>query len=136
MTKQLRFYLIISIIIISIGYYIHAILFSGFADKSSISLNYVYGFFGTFTILLCIIFSILYHTNRFKSQIGFLYLASVAVKIVLFSIIFSKQLFTVDSSFPKQEAVNLLIPIMLTLAIEIFFISKLLNNSARQKNAK
>ncbi len=131
MTKKLVLYILISILILIIGYYIHTVVFSQFASKSSISLKKVYIFFGGFSSLLCLSFLLLYRRNKFKDQLGFLYLASVGLKIILFSIIFSKQIFIEDSSFPRQSALNLLIPIVLMLASEVFIISKLLNNSTR-----
>jgi len=129
MMKKLVLHLIISMLFLIISYFIHTIVFPEFANKSTISLTLVYAFFGIFSVLLCVSFILIYHKKKFKDQLGFLYLASVALKIILFSIIFSKQIFVADSSFPKQAALNLLIPIMLTLYIEVFVISKLLNNS-------
>jgi len=136
MTKKIVIYVIISILLLCIAYYIHTTTFTHFANKAPIPLEKVYAFFVGFYIILGVSFSFLYTKTSFKDQLGFLYLASVVLKIILFSIIFSKQLFMIDSSFPRQSAVNLLIPIILTLIAEVFIISKLLNNSTRQKNAK
>lgn len=131
MTKKIVIYLVISLLLFCIAYYIHTNIFSQFASRSSISLEKVYTFFGGFYVLLSISFSLLYGSKRFKDQLGFLYLASVVLKIILFSAIFSKQIFIEDSPFPRQSASNLLIPIMLMLAAEVFLMSKLLNNSTR-----
>ena len=129
MMKKLILYLITSLLFLIISFYVHTTLFQTFASRSTISLIYVYTFFGLFSLVLCVSFLIFYHKKKFKDQLGFLYLASVALKIVLFSLIFGKQIFIVDSPSPRQTAVNLLIPILLTLFVEVFMTSKILNNS-------
>lgn len=135
MIKQLGVYLISFLLVSFIGYYLHAIVLSQFANKSPISLKYVYTFFGGFSLLLCTNFSLLSRTEKFKDQLGFLYLVSVALKILLFCIVFSKHIF-IEASFTREETVNLLIPMLLMLVLEVFFTSKLLNYSSSLKNLK
>ena len=129
MIKQLALYVFLFILLSFAGYYGHTIGLPELAAKSIISLKEVYIFFGGFSLILCISFSFLYRTHKFKDQIGFLYLLSVAIKIILFCIFFNERLFFETDSLSNQEAVNLLIPMGLMLIGEVFFISKLLNNT-------
>lgn len=128
MIKQLALYSTLLILLCFSGFYLHTIGFSELAGKSKISLKEAYIFFGGFSLFLWISFSFLYRTQKFKDQLGFLYLLSVALKIILFCIFFNERIFLQTSSLSSHEAVNLLIPIALTLTSEVFFISKLLNN--------
>ncbi|AXT18551.1 hypothetical protein D7030_07105 [Flavobacteriaceae bacterium AU392] len=135
MIKQLGVYFISFALLSLIGYYLHTIALSQLASESPISLKYVYIFFGGFSLLLCANFSLLSRTEKFKDQLGFLYLVSVALKILLFCIVFSKHIF-IEASFMKKETLNLLIPMILMLVLEVFFVSKLLNYSTPLKNAE
>ncbi len=136
MIKQLSIYFINFTLVSLIGFYFHTIVLSQLADQSPISLKEVYTFFGGFSLLVCTtLLLLLSNTEKFKDQLGFLYLVSVALKIILFCIVFSKYIFTA-SSFTNKETINLLIPMILILVLEVFFTSKLLNNSSPLKNAK
>lgn len=129
MIKQLVVYLVLLVLLCFAGYYIHILGFSQLVSESRVSLKNTYIFFGAFTLILCIVFSFLYRTRKFKDQIGFLYLLSVALKIIFFCIIFNERLFIEASSLSNNEAINLLIPMSLMLIAEVFFISKLLNKT-------
>ena len=110
---------------------------SYFLDSVSVELPFpllsVYLFHASFSIVLCIGFLSMYQMEKFKNQIGFLYMASVVVKAILFCIIFSNYLFK-EGSFTRIEAASLLIPLFLFLFFEVFFITKLLKNLGEIKN--
>ncbi|WP_299761685.1 DUF6168 family protein [uncultured Dokdonia sp.] len=133
MIKQLSLYSIIFVLFSFAGYYIHTTVFTSLANQAPFSLQDVYLYHGVFSLLLCAIFLALLNSKKFKDQLGFLYLVSVALKIMLFCIAFYTPIFKTDS-FTNTEAANLLIPIGLFLILEVFFISKLLNKIAPLKN--
>jgi len=60
-------------------------------------------------------------------------IASESPVPLIFCLIFYKHIFTNDS-FTNQESVNLLIPMILILALEVFFLTKLLKNISPSKN--
>lgn len=93
----------------------------------------VYVFHGLFSIGLILLFYFLEHTDKFKGQVGFLYLISVVLKAVLFFIIFNGVIFN-DQTFTRIEAASLLTPLFIGLTFEVFILSKLLKVQASIKN--
>lgn len=135
MIKQLGIYLLSFLFLAIFGYYSHTVIFSGLAIKSIIPLAKVYIYFSSFSLLLCVTLLLLFKTKKFKDQIGFFYLAGVALKIIIFCFVFYEQLF-IQITFTNQEVINFLIPMILMLVLEVFFIKNLLNNSGYLKNVK
>lgn len=135
MIKQISIYLIGFMLLLLIGFNSHQLILSKLAIDTPFPLKKVYIFHGAFSLLLCTNFLLLYHTKKFKDQLGFLYLVSVALKIILFCIVFSEHIF-VEGSFTQEDGVNLLIPMAIMLFLEVFFINKLLKNSSLTKNTK
>ncbi len=135
MIKQLGLYVIGFGLLSLIGYYLHISLFPKIASESPILLSEVYAFFSIFSLILCILLLRLSKTEKFKDQLGFLYLASVALKIMLFCFTFYRHIF-IKGSFTSMESVNLLIPMILCIILEVFFISKILKNTSVLKNTK
>jgi len=135
MIKQLSIYILSFTLVSIIGFYSHKAIMSQLAILPVISLKHNYLFHGGFSLLLCANLLFLSEKEKFRDQLGFLYLVSVGLKIVLFCIVFNKEIFT-NVSFTQQESVNLLIPMIVTLVLEVFFISKLLKNLPPLKNTK
>jgi len=133
MIKQRGLYSIIFILFSLVGYYVHTGVFVSLANQAPFSLQSVYLYHGVFSFLLFIIFLALLNNKKFKDQLGFLYLGSVALKIIGFCLIFYKPIFKAEP-FTNKESFNLLIPIVLFLILEVFFISKLLNKKTPLKN--
>ena len=135
MIKKISLYSIAFILFSGILYIVHTVGLSHIADQSPISLKNIYIFNTGFSILLCIAFILLSENQKFSDQLGFLYLGSVVLKIIGFCLVFYKPIFKTDS-YTNIESVNLLIPIMLFLFLEVFFISKILKNIHPLKNDK
>lgn len=135
MIKQLGIYITSFLLVSVTGFYLHQVLITPFIDSPPFSLKSAYTFFGSFSLVLCMSFFGLFHTNKFKDQLGFLYLVSVALKIILFCVVFREHIFTQDS-FTEQESINLLIPMVLMLILEVFFINKILKSASPLKNIK
>jgi len=126
----------ISFILLSlIGYYTHIFLFPNITIESPIPLSKVYAFFTGYALAVCVQLLVLSKTEKFKDQLGFLYLVSIVLKMILFFVAFRKQIFT-EGSFTNTEGINLLIPIVLTLFLEVFFMRKLFKNIGALKNAE
>ena len=135
MVKQVALYSVTFILFSFIGYYLHTKGLSEMANQSPISLVEIYLYHGLFSFLLSTLFSFLSNTEKFRDQLGFLYLFSVSLKIIIFCFVFYDSIFRADS-FTNIESANLLIPMGLFLIIEVFFISKTLNNISPLKNDK
>jgi len=133
MIQQFFIYLISFIALAFFGYYIHTSVLHSIAEVSPVSLLNLYLFFTSFSLILCISFLYSQKTERFKDQLGFLYLLSVVLKIVVFCVVFRGAIFSQDS-FTNKQTVNLLIPIFLMIVLEVFFISKMLNKNKPIKN--
>ncbi len=132
--KHIITYLLGFGIIFVLGFSAHQFLLAKIMAQSPIDITNLYLFFGIFSFLLCVILYLLSKTEKFKDQLGFLYLVSVVLKIVAFSFVFSVHIFS-ERSFSNQENANLLIPMVLNILLEVFFMSKILNNTTPSKNA-
>lgn len=135
MIKQLAVYITSFILLSFIGYNVHAMLLANTIDTLPFSLNQAYVFHTVFSLLLCIVFLLLSKGSKYNDQLGFLYLVSVALKIVLFCVVFNEPIFG-EKALTKAESVNLLIPMFLFLILEAIIIIKLLNNLTPIKNDK
>lgn len=133
--KRFLVVFVIFLVSISIGYLIHSDLLQRFNSESVIALDYLYLFLGGFSALLLIQLYLLSKNERYKDQLGFFYLLSVALKLILFSIVFKDGIFTLNS-FTNEQSVNLLIPIGLTLFFEVLILSRILNKKDQIKNIK
>ena len=133
MYKRIAVYILSFLLFIVLAFSVHTYVFTEFAERSPIKLEALYAFHTFFTLALVIVLTYLMFQDKFKDQIGFFYLASMMVKIILFCIVFKAQIFN-DRSFSNQEGVNLLIPIGLALFFEILFLSRLLNKNHPTKN--
>ena len=119
----------------TLGYGIHLFIINFIGHSLSFSLRDAYLFLTLFTFLLYVLSLTLNNNHRFYDQLGFVYLWSVALKIILFCLFFYDPLFQ-EASFSQMDAVNMLIPIFLFLLLEVLFISKLLNQKKRLKKNK
>jgi hypothetical protein len=91
-----------------------------FADK--IILAYLVN-----TGLAVLVFLTLYvFRKKFKNQLGFLFLGGSMIKFALFFLMFHAS-YKLDGEISKTEFFAFFIPYVLTLAIEVFSLSKWLN---------
>lgn len=121
------------LVMVLIGF-AHVRLFS-FTDEFEQFIVGSYFYLISTTIAVCFLLNFLKKTKKFEHQIGYFYLFSVPLKIILFIIIFQKQ-FSDQTSNSKQELANCLFIISLTLIFEVLFMAKLLNTSDTVKNVE
>ncbi len=134
MKEFVRFFVIFLVCTI-LFYFIHIELLKHFESHSILALDQVYLFLGGFSAFLLIQLFLLSKNDRFTDQLGFFYLVGVALKLILFSIVFKERIFS-HESFTNEQSVNLLIPIILTLFFEVLILSKILNKKDHIKNIK
>ena len=130
-TRFFAFFLMCTVL----TYYLHSYLITRYNSESLLSLDRVYLFLGGFSAFLLFQLFILSKNKRFEDQLGFFYLVGVALKLLLFSVVFREAIFS-SQSFTKEQSANLLIPIVLTLFFEVLILVKILNKKDRIKNIK
>lgn len=91
------------------------------------NLQDVYLFFAIFSMVLCLLFLFGSVINKVKEQLGFVYLATILLKILFFSGLFYNQVFVVDLSVFQR--LTLLIPMGLLLIIEVIFVAQILKKN-------
>jgi hypothetical protein len=90
------------------------------------SLKKVYLFHFGFSLLICINLNVLSIVNKFFEQLGFVYLVSIFLKLILFCVIFYKSIFT-EESLSTVARISLFIPLIIFLSTEAIFVAKILN---------
>ena len=90
------------------------------------SLRKVYLFHLGFSLLVCINFKALSVVDKIFEQLGFIYLFTLFLKIILFVAIFYKVLFT-EESLTQVARVSLFIPMFIYILTEAVFVTKILN---------
>lgn len=111
-------------------FYISFSLHNYFLEENQVllpfSLKKVYLFHLGFSMLICINFKLLSSVNKIADQLGFIYLGTFLLKLVLFSIIFYQSIFT-EEELSKISRISLLIPALIFLLTEAIFVAKILN---------
>lgn len=94
----------------------------------------IFVFNAVFSLVLLLALTYLSLKESFKDNLGFLYLASVLVKPILF-ILFFKGLFFSEEPITQFEAILMLLPTLTSLFYEVLYCSKILKDLALKKNA-
>lgn len=126
MIKTIVIYLITFSALSFIGLNLHKLFIQNNEIALFFSLEKIYLFHAGFSILVCVNLVVLSTVNKFFEQLGFIYLGSIFLKLILFSVIFYKPLF-IDENLPFNARLSLLFPTIIFLLTEAFFVSKILN---------
>ena len=125
MTKQLFFQFSIFLALFFLGYHLHENILKKLAIETAFSLKKVYLFHLGFSLLICTNFTIFSTVDKIFQQLGFIYLVSIFLKIVVFSIIFYNPIFSKEN-LDFASRISLFIPMILFLLTEAFFVAKIL----------
>jgi hypothetical protein len=90
------------------------------------SLQKVYVFHLGFSLLVCLNFRLFSNVDKIFSQLGFIYLLTLFLKIVLFYALFYQSIFN-EENLSQIARVSLFIPMLIFLLTEAFFVTKILN---------
>lgn len=90
------------------------------------SLKKVYLFHMVFSLLICVNFKLFSIVNKIFEQLGYLYLVSLVLKIILFVVVFYNVLFS-EVDFTFSSRISLFIPMLVFLLTEAFFVARILN---------
>ncbi len=128
MIKQFIIYSITFFLLYYIGFSIHENYLDNNAITLPFSLKKVYLFHLAFSLLICINFLVLSSVDKIFEQLGFIYLGTIVLKLLLFCITFYKSIFT-EENLSFDARVSLLIPMILFLLTEAFFVAKILRKN-------
>lgn len=129
MVKKLLLYISAAILLFFIAYSLHYYTIVTLDVQHPFDLWSVYLFQAIASLSLVISFELLASlTSQYKDQLGFLYLGSMAVKIMFFCIVFRDVLFS-SVVLSKADSLSLLIPIFIFIFYEVLIIVKILNRS-------
>ena len=133
MIKDLFRYTFILFVLFFVSYSIHEMYLESKTILLPFELKKVYLFHLGFSLLICVNFVLLSTVNKIFEQLGFIYLVTIVLKIVLFGIIFYQSIFKVENL--NQEArISLLIPTILFLLTEAIFVIQILNKKDQVNN--
>ncbi|MFK7746768.1 MAG: DUF6168 family protein [Kordia sp.] len=96
------------------------------------SLRNMYAFHAFFSLQICIIFALLSANEKLRPQLGFIYLGSFVLKILVFCAVFYSLLF-VGEKLSNTQRISLIIPMIVFLILEVYFMIKILNKNHSQK---
>ena len=89
------------------------------------SLQKVYLFHLVFSLVICSNFLVFSTAAKVFEQLGFIYLGTIPLKLILFSIIFHKTIFS-EEGLPFSARLSLFIPMLVFLLTETVFVTKIL----------
>lgn len=90
------------------------------------SLKKIYLFHLGFSLLICVNFKLLSTVDKIFEQLGFIYLGTLLLKILLFCAIFYKSIFT-EENLTQIAKISLFIPMIIFLLTEAIIVAKILN---------
>lgn len=129
MIKSIVVYSISFTVLFFVSLLLHQYIIDYQETNIRFQLKPVYIFFVLASFLICILFKAFTLFEKTKEQLGFLYLFTLFVKIIIFSILFYNSIVGLQD-ITKIESLNLLIPLFVFLALEVVFVSRLLNQKS------
>lgn len=124
--KIMRYGLSFSLLFAS-SFFLHCIVIEQLNVNLSFDLFDIYSFHFLFSLVICCLFLFFSNTQKWSTQLGFIYIFALITKLLFFSMIFKNFLFQ-NNNIGKVDSFNLLIPLFLFLFLEVFFIVKILND--------
>lgn len=132
MIKSILLYSLVFFSIFFLSFFFHENYIENLGVILPFSLKKVYLFHLGFSLLICINFSLLSTVDKISDQLGFIYLGTILLKLILFCIVFYKAIFIKDD-LSMTSRFSLVIPMFLFLSTEAVFIVKILNKNRRKK---
>ncbi|MFT5959535.1 MAG: hypothetical protein ACI8VJ_001293 [Polaribacter sp.] len=126
MSKDIFRYILVFVILFVIGFYGHQFLLNYLELKIIFSLEKVYLFHAFFSALICVNLRVFSTVDKLFPQLGFIYLSTLVLKLILFATFFYNPLFSTDS-FSLVEKGSLFFPLFIFLLTEAVFVLKILN---------
>lgn len=118
--------MVVFLLVFLMSFYVNEKILENQAISVRFSLFKVYLFHAGFSVLVCINFKVFSTVDNIFPQLGFIYLATIFLKIILFTIFFYTSIFP-EETLSQIARLSLLIPMIVFLLTEAFFIAKVLN---------
>jgi len=128
MTSKIIFHLFIFFTLFFISFHLHTFVNEKVGIELPFNLRKIYLFHAVFSALICFNFGMLSNVDKVFQQLAFIYLAALVLKIILFSIVFYKPVFS-RGHLTNQEAISLLIPMAIFLLTEAIFVIKIIKKN-------
>ena len=126
MSKQLFFQFSFFFALYFTSFFLHEFTLEKLEIEIVFSLKKVYLFHLGFSLLICVNFTIFSTVDKIFQQLGFIYLATIFLKIVVFNVIFYNPIFSKeDLDFASR--ISFFIPMIVFLSTEAVFVVKILN---------
>lgn len=127
MIKKIILYFLSFSFLFTGSFFIHTFILDYLNVNLGFDLFHIYTFHFFFSLIICCLFLFFSNTERWITQLGFVYVFALIAKLLGFSIIFKNLIFQ-NQNMTKIESFNLLLPLFLFLFLEVYFIVKILND--------
>lgn len=127
MIKSLLTYSITFTLLYYFGFNFHNYLLENQGVQMRFSLEKIYQFHAFFAALICVNLKLAATVKSIFTQLGFIYLALLFAKILLFVYFLYKDISALGS-LQKAEEIALLLPLFIFLIVETIFVVKILNS--------
>jgi hypothetical protein len=128
MNKDLFTYIFTFVVLFFGGGYTHQLLLEKQAIILPFSLEKIYLFHASFSLIICANLRVICTVDKLLPQVGFIYLTTLLIKLILFGIFFYNPIFTIEK-LSLSEKISLLIPVFIFLLTEAVFAVKILNKN-------
>ena len=126
MVKKLITYALVFLLVYGLGIWGHQQIFDHYNVALQFPLHKVYNFNAIFSFVMCAHVLLLTKVKTVADKVGFVYLAGLLLKLLFFGLFFKGILFQEGVQTPFADRLSLLLPTLLFMAIEVFFVSKIL----------
>ena len=125
MVRSILIYTIVFFSLFLISFSVHEYFIEHQKITIPFSLKKVYLFHLGFSLVICVNFLIFSSKEKVFEQLGFIYLATIVLKLILFCAIFYKSLF-LEKELTFVAKLSLFIPMIIFLLTEAIFVAKIL----------
>ncbi|WP_026776073.1 DUF6168 family protein [Polaribacter sp. Hel_I_88] len=126
MIKSIFLYIVTFSSLFMVSFFLHEYYLKANELILPFSLKKVYIFHAGFSLLICVNFRLLANVDKIFSQLGFIYLGCLFLKMILFCVVFYKSLFN-DIILTGIAKTSLILPMFIFLLTEAIFIARILN---------
>jgi hypothetical protein len=133
MHRQLIAILVLFLATLGILYFVEDAVISAERLRPDFPAKSIFIFNAVFSLVLLIALSFFSKKKAVSDNLGFIYLATVIVKPIVFIIVF-RALFFDSRPITQLEAISMLLPTLIALFFEALFCSKILKATMPKKN--
>jgi hypothetical protein len=125
MIKKILIYSFVFFSLFFLSFSLHEYFLENQLNSLPYSLRKVYVFHLAFSLLICINFEAFSSVDKVFEQLGFVYLFTLFLKIILFCAVFYKPIFQ-EENLSQIARTSLFIPMIIFLLTEAVFVAKIL----------